>query len=164
MTTLRLFGSRARRATPATALGMLAVFAAGSAARGATHAPQAPVSAEAVVVVVSASSPVTEISRLHLADLYLGRRTRFPNGAPAVPIDQRAGTPARTAFSERYLGRSEAQLKAHWSRIIFTGRGRPPLELPDSEAVRTLVARDASAIGYLDARVLNASVRVVRVR
>jgi hypothetical protein len=118
---------------------------------------------DTVVVVVSAASPVTEISRLHLADLYLGRTTRFPNGTPAVPIDQRAGSAVRAAFSTTYLGRSEAQIKAHWSRIVFTGRGRPPLEASNDDAMRDLIAGDPRAIGYIDPRRLNSKVRVVRV-
>jgi ABC-type phosphate transport system substrate-binding protein len=122
-----------------------------------------PAGADTVVVVVSAASGITEISRLHLADLYLGRTTRFPNGAPAVAIDQRPGSPVRAAFSAMYLGRSEAQVKAHWARIIFTGRGRPPTEASSDDAVRDLIAADPRAIGYIDPRRLNSNVRVVRV-
>lgn len=146
-----------RRVGPA--LVALVLLAATSGARAA--AP--PASTDPVVVVVAAASSVTEITRLHLADLYMGRTTRFPNGAPAVPIDQRSGTSVRAAFSETYLGRSEAQMKAHWSRIIFTGRGRPPAEAADGDTARRLVSGDPNAIGYLDPRLVNASVRVVRV-
>jgi ABC-type phosphate transport system substrate-binding protein len=121
-------------------------------------------SADTLVVVVSAASPISEISRLHLADLYMGRTTRFPNGERAVPIDQRAGSADRAAFSATYLGRSEAQMKAHWSRIIFTGRGRPPAEASSGEAVRDIVAGDRNAIGYIEARLVDSRLRVVRVR
>jgi ABC-type phosphate transport system substrate-binding protein len=124
--------------------------------------PLAP--ADTVVVVVSAASTVTEISRLHLADLYMGRTTRFPNGMPAVPIDQRPGSAERAVFTETYLGRSEAQIKAYWSKIIFTGRGRPPAEASSGEAVLTIVAADPRAIGYLDRRLVNSTVRIVNVQ
>lgn len=119
--------------------------------------------ADTVVVVVSARSDVTQISRLHLADLYLGRSTRFPNGAPATPIDQKPGSADREAFLSAYLGRSEAQMKSHWSRLVFTGRGRPPREAASGQAVRDLVARDPGAIGYLDVRLVDSSLRAVRV-
>lgn len=120
--------------------------------------------ADTVVVVVSARSTVTEISRLHLADLYMGRTTRFPDGGPAEPLDQRAGSQARIVFLEEYLDRTESQMKSHWSRLIFTGRGRPPREVAGGEAVRELVARDTRAIGYVDAGLVDGSLRRVRVR
>jgi ABC-type phosphate transport system substrate-binding protein len=118
---------------------------------------------DSVVVVVSADSPVTEIPRLHLADLYLGRTSRFPGGEPAEPIDQEAGSPSRTAFYDIYLGRSQAEIKAHWSKIIFTGRGRPPKAVANDEEVKELVAGDPGAVGYIAERLVDDSVRVVRV-
>jgi ABC-type phosphate transport system substrate-binding protein len=142
-----------------SALAIVAILAAGLAVRAVPGDAQT----DAVVVIVSSASPMTEISRLLLADLYTGRASRFPNGTPAVPIDQRPGSPDRAAFSEDFLGRSEAQIKAHWAKIIFTGRGRPPAEASDGQAVRRMVARDPRAIGYLDSRLVDSTVRVVRV-
>lgn len=120
--------------------------------------------ADTVVVVVAAASPVAEISRRHLADLYLGRTTRFPNGEPAEPIDQEKASAARADFYQRYLGRSLAEIKAHWSRLIFTGRGRPPRDVPSGEDVRRLVAENPGAIGYIERRLVDGSVRIIRVQ
>ena len=58
-------------------------------------------------------------------DIFLGRATRFPNGLLAVPIDQVEGSAAREEFYTRFVGKSAAQMKAYWSKIIFTGRGQP---------------------------------------
>ena len=127
------------------------------------HAEPQSGAAEMVVVVVGATSSLMEIDRLHLADLYLGRTTRLPDGKPALPIDQKPGTDDRATFSATYLGRSEAQIKAHWSKLIFTGRGRPPQKLSGDEAVRRRVAEDSSAIGYIDIRAVDSSVRVLRI-
>lgn len=118
---------------------------------------------DTVVVVVSAENPLTEISRLHLADLYLGRTTRFQNGDAAEPIDQRSASPVRVAFYKSYLGRSPAQIKAHWSKIVFTGRGRPPRDVPTCAEVKELVAGNVQAIGYIERRKVDRSVRVLRV-
>lgn len=148
--------SRFRRFVPALALAL--VLVPGSSARAVQSS-----TADTVVVVVSADNPVTEIPRLHLADLYLGRTTRFPNGEPAEPIDQETTSAARADFYQRYLGRSLAEIKAHWSRLIFTGRGRPPRDLPSGEDVRRLVAESPSAIGYIDRRLVDGSVRIIRV-
>lgn len=117
-----------------------------------------------VVVVVSSESPVTEIPGLHLADLYLGRTSRFPDGEPAVPLDRAPGSPVREAFYRTFVGRTPAEIKAHWARLVFTGRGRPPPEVESGEAMRERVAADPRAIGYLDRSLVDASVRAVSVR
>lgn len=118
---------------------------------------------EEIVVVVSADNPVREIPRLYLADIYLGRISRFPAEQPAVPIDQAPDSPARERFYETFLGRSQAEIKAHWSKIIFTGRGRPPRNVPTSAEVKEVVAGDPRVIGYIERRLVDDSVRVVRV-
>lgn len=146
----------------------IAVLAASrpASARAGPSGPERPGAppTDTVVVVVSSRSPVTSISRRHLADLYLGRTSRFDDGRRATPVDLEPGTPAREAFYERYLQRSPAEIEAHWARLIFTGRGRPPQELESGREMRERVAADASAIGYLDRRSVDASVRVVRIR
>jgi hypothetical protein len=52
-------------------------------------------------------------------------------------------------------------LKAYWSKMVFTGRGQPPCEAPDSAAVRRKVAENPELIGYIERSALDASVRPV---
>ena len=47
--------------------------------------------------------------------------------------------------------------------MVFTGRGQPPAEAPDSAAVRRRVADHPDMIGYIDRGALDPSVRAVMV-
>ena len=85
-----------------------------------------------VVVVVSRESSVTALTRDQIADLFLGRLSRFPGGVKAAPIDQPEGSPVRNSFYADFAAKSPAQVKAHWSKIIFTGRGQPPQEIANA--------------------------------
>jgi ABC-type phosphate transport system substrate-binding protein len=111
--------------------------------------------------VVSSKSPITTLSKSQVADIFLGRRTRFPDASSAVPIDQTEGSAARDEFYTRIADMSPAQVKAFWSKIIFTGRGQPPRTVAsDTEAKKALVA-NPNAIGYIDQSLVDSSVRVV---
>ena len=114
-----------------------------------------------VVAVVSARSPVTVLTRNEVTDLFLGRSSRFPGGTFAVPIDQRDGTAARDEFYLAFAGKSAAQLNAHWSKIIFTGRGQPPVEAANGEAVKRILLANPAAIGYMERGLVDAGLRVV---
>lgn len=160
---------RATRIRPRVRGPLLTVAAAllllpASALRASPSSAASQPAADTVVVVVSAESPVVELPRQHLTDLYLGRTSRFPDGRGAAPIDLEPGAPEREEFYERYLGRNQAEIKTHWSRLVFTGRGRPPPDLESGERVRERVADDPSAIGYIDAELVDGSVRIVRIR
>jgi len=114
-----------------------------------------------IVVVVSRENPLSTLPRDHLEDLFLGRSDRFPGGEPAVPLDLSKRLPPYSAFYERYLGRTPPQMRAHWSRLIFTGRGRPPRSLASSREMADAVAADPRALGYLPVSEIDDRLRVV---
>jgi ABC-type phosphate transport system substrate-binding protein len=114
-----------------------------------------------VVAVVSAKSPVAALSKSQVADLFLGKSTRFPGGTQAVPIDQSEGTRARDEFYATFAGKSAAQVKAYWAKIIFTGRGEPPRTASNDAEVRKLLAANPQGIAYLERSAVDGSVRVL---
>lgn len=129
----------------------------------ATLAMAANAMAADMVVVVSARNPVNALRQEQVADIFLGHIGRFPDGSEARALDQPLGSPLRNRFYARVASKSPALLKAHWSRMIFTGRGQPPRELPNSAAVRKAVAENPGAIGYIERSALDASVKAVLV-
>lgn len=116
-----------------------------------------------LVVVVSARSPITTLRVEQVADIFLSEATRFPDGGEVVALDLPIGSPLRDDFYQRVANRTPALMKAYWTKKIFTGRGQPPRELPNSLAVRRLVADNPTLIGYIERSALDASVRPVLV-
>ena len=114
-----------------------------------------------VVAVVSSKSQITTLSKNQIVDIFLGKRTRFPDGSSAIPIDQAEGSTARAEFYTRLADMSPAQVKAFWARIIFTGRGQPPRTVATSLEAKRLVVEDTNAITYIDQDLVDSSVRVV---
>lgn len=116
-----------------------------------------------LALVVSSSSRVETMSVAEAADIFLGRSTRFPDGSLARPVDQAAGTAERAAFYSRLAGKNPAQMKAHWSALIFTGRGQPPTWVNDSNAVKNFLANNPNGIGYIDRQTIDEPVVVIHV-
>lgn len=114
-----------------------------------------------LVVIVSARAPVTALRADQVADIFLSESNRFPDGGEAIPVDQQVGTALRDEFYEKLARRSPALMRAYWTKMIFTGRGQPPREVPGSAAVRKLVAENPGMIGYIDRSALDSTVRAV---
>ena len=117
-----------------------------------------------VVAVVSVRSPVTTLSKNQVVDIFLGKTSRFPDGHQAAPIDHVEGSAARDEFYLTLAGKSPAQVKAHWSKIIFTGRGQPPREASSGAEVKRLVGADPNAIGYIERDLVDERVKVLLVQ
>jgi ABC-type phosphate transport system substrate-binding protein len=114
-----------------------------------------------VVAVVSSTSTITTLSNAQVIDIFLGKVNRFPDGTLAVPIDQMEGSPTRDEFYATFAGKSPAQLKSLWAKIIFTGRGQPPKAVPNNIEVRKLLAANPQAIGYIERSALDSTVKIL---
>ena len=68
----------------------------------------------------------------------------------------------RAAFSQQWLGRSVANVRAIWAQHIFTGRGLPPRVTSAETEMRRLVATNRNAIGYVSVAMVDASVAAHR--
>lgn len=118
------------------------------------------VSAE-LVVIVNANNPISELTREQVVDLYMGRRTQFPDGRPALPIDLSPDSPLRAAYYQTLVGKTVAQVNAYWARLLFTGRATPPRVLSTPETVLDVVHANPDAIAYLDSQMLDDHVHIV---
>ncbi|MGA7748952.1 MAG: phosphate ABC transporter substrate-binding protein [Gallionella sp.] len=114
-----------------------------------------------VVVIVSAKSHVTSLTAEQTARIFLGKTSSFPEDGDAIPIDQPEGSAIREEFYSKVVRKNTSQLAAYWAKIIFTGIGRPPVELDSSLAVRKAVAGNPNAIGYIDKKAVNKSVKII---
>jgi hypothetical protein len=111
-------------------------------------------SADSDIVVIgnAAAAPLT---KQQVADLFLGRSRSLK------PLDLPSYSPARAVFYQKVTGYDLSQVKATWARLVFTGRGQPPRELPDAAAVKKAVAADPKAVGYIAKGDVDGSVKVV---
>lgn len=101
-----------------------------------------------VVVVAGARSPLPELDRASLEQFYLGRTRNLEDGTPVMLADLPNGT-LRDEFYRKLTGKNPAQIRAHWSRMVFTGRALPPQEATGVEQLRQWLAANPQMIGYL---------------
>lgn len=115
----------------------------------------------ATAVIAHPGNPIAGLSAEQAAQIYLGRTRTFPDGKPATPVDQPEGSTAREKFITSVLQKNERTLKSYWTKLLYTGKGRPPDVIGNDELVKEWVSRNQSALGYVDGRVLDESVKVL---
>lgn len=113
-----------------------------------------------VAVVVSKSSSVSSLSASQVSDIYLGKNLSM-GGGTAVPVDLQEGSSAREQFYSKATGKTGAQVKAYWAKMVFTGTGTPPKDVPAAGDVKKFVNKTPNGIGYIDSSDVDDSVKVV---
>jgi ABC-type phosphate transport system substrate-binding protein len=114
-----------------------------------------------VAVIVNSSNTAT-ISDSDISRLFLGKLKSFPNGDKAAPVNSKFGGETRYEFEKNILKKNSSQVKAYWSKLIFSGKGKPPKELGSDNNTLTLVASDPTIIGYVDAASVDSTVKVIK--
>lgn len=114
-----------------------------------------------VTVIVSSEVPVESMSTTQVQNIFLGRSSYFPGQIRAIPVDQAEGSETQEVFYRDIMEQSAAQMKAHWSKILFTGRGRPPRRVANDEEMKQLIAENPGMIGYIGKTNLDSRVKAL---
>lgn len=113
-----------------------------------------PAGAETVVI-VNKANPATRMFSEQASQFFLGKSTMF------TPVDQAEGSAIRNEFYQKVADKDAAQVKALWSKLVFTGKATPPKEYKSNADVKKAVAEDPKAIGYIDKSAVDDSVKVI---
>lgn len=119
-----------------------------------------------VAVIVHPDCPVQSMTPRQVSDLYLGRTRSFEmgdqsNSVLAAIYEQPMDSVARETFFRTLNGMRISQVNAYWARLRFSGEMLPPSSLSDMRSAMEVVAHNKNAIAYVDAKMVNRTVKVV---
>ncbi|MBB1441142.1 phosphate ABC transporter substrate-binding protein [Shewanella sp. SG41-4] len=112
-------------------------------------------SANAAVVIIG-NPAAANISINDVKKAFLGK-----GDSSVVVYELEEGNPVRSEFHQAVTGKSDAQLKAFWSKQVFTGKGTPPPSVSGAGAMKSAIASNPNAIGYIDEADVDATVKVI---
>ncbi len=107
-----------------------------------------------LVVVANKNNQVSSLTKSEVKKIFLGKKRFWNTGVSVETCDLvetgvRSSKTARARFSRQFLGKDLVKLKSYWIRMIFSGRGHPPVSFDNAGDVIKFVARDEGGIGYL---------------
>lgn len=112
-----------------------------------------------VSVIANPGFGADSISKDEAEALYIGKSSKV-GGVKASIIDLSSDEAARGEFLEKVMGKTESQLKAYWSRQVFTGKGQPPKQVSAGEAA-SFVKENADGVAYVDGASVPDGVKVL---
>lgn len=113
-----------------------------------------------VVLVAAKNSPLNSLNRHDVEDIFLGKSANLPQIGKVTPLD-RNDEKLREQFYAAYTGKTLSQVKAHWAKIIFTGRGQPPKTVGLDE-LKTALRNNPTAVGYISAAQVDDTLKILK--
>jgi hypothetical protein len=116
-----------------------------------------------LLVVVGNATGITDISLAMLRRAFQGEPALTPDGKRLVPLNHSVGSPERTLFDRNVLGLEPDEVGRFWINRRIRDEGLPPRTLPSPDLGVRVVASYPGAITYVNAKLVTAGVRVLRV-
>jgi ABC-type phosphate transport system substrate-binding protein len=116
------------------------------------------------LVVVNEVNPVSSLSREELSELFLKKKSSWPDGSLVLPVDQLEETGVREGFNRDVHRKRNTAIRAYWQQRIFSGRDVPPPEKESDANVILYVRNHPGAIGYVSTIWPGAGVKTIAVR
>jgi ABC-type phosphate transport system substrate-binding protein len=113
-----------------------------------------------VRVVAAAKSPLEPLTAEQAGALFLGKTDKV--GSNSVQLyDQADSNPIREVFYTKVADKTQPQVRAAWSRLVFSGKAVAPKEAANSAELKKALAANPLAVGYMEPGAVDASVKVL---
>jgi ABC-type phosphate transport system substrate-binding protein len=116
-----------------------------------------------VKVIVNASSSLDTVTKKDVTRIFFRRKSRWPNGERAKPIDQNAKSEVRKDFCEQVLGKTTKEVDSFWNSQVFAGKATPPPTASSDREVLEFVRSNPGGVGYVSAGFDTTGVKVLKV-
>ncbi len=93
--------------------------------------------------------------------IFLGKSKNFDNGKVVILLSPKADSAVSQEFNKSVLKKTPPQVNAYWSKMIFTGKGTPPQEMPSTSDIIAAIAGNKDAISFIDSASVTDAVKVV---
>jgi ABC-type phosphate transport system substrate-binding protein len=124
-------------------------------------------SAEAIaasyVVIANKSVEESSLTRAELKAIFLGEKVKWES-RKYIKIVVLGEGPSSVDFLQSILGKTPSQFDAHWSKLLFSGKGSMPQTFAEPPKVVDFVAKNPNSIGFVPAGQQDASVKTITIK
>ena len=99
---------------------------------------------DGLVLVANIDQPIS-LNREQVRNLYMGGKT----GVRLKPVALSAKHRNRIIFNTKVIGLTESRIRSYWAQMRFTGRGKPPPEFDDIDALIAHLQVTPGSVGYV---------------
>lgn len=112
-----------------------------------------------IAVVANRNSRISDLNKQQVAELYLGKRKTVNEDITVISLDSNEGN-VRERFYQAVADMTLVRVNAYWSRIVFSGQGRPPVVMSLQDALAR-IANDPNAIAYFSSDHIASNMKVL---
>lgn len=116
-----------------------------------------------IILVVNKNNPNATLSKQEAKMIYLGKKKSWSNGEK-INLYSQYDFQTRDSFARKWVNKSGQQFTTYWKKALFTGTGRPPVEVKNDDEMKKFIIADPKGIGFISSAALDGSVKAVQLQ
>lgn len=100
-----------------------------------------------IMVVANIDNTSVRLNKIDIRNLFMGNASDIVLEPVSLPPE----TLARAVFNTKVIGLTESRIQSYWSQMRFSGRSRPPKELPTVDELITYVSNHKDTVAFVPA-------------
>lgn len=117
-----------------------------------------------IVIVTNEFSQLNSLSKKDVGALFLGYYDIVPDGDLILPVEITGDKELMEEFHKEYTGKTLLQLKAHWNRMIFSGKSIPPKRVDTIDQAKFITERNPNVITYMRKKDVKGNLKILNVK
>ena len=114
-----------------------------------------------IAIAVNKDNPVDDISMSELKQIYLGKKTIFPDGKNIALAEY---ADLKETFYDILLDWSVIKMKKHWMGLIFSGTSSSvPKEFKRVEELKDFISKNEGAVAFMDLAEVDKNVKLLTI-
>lgn len=114
-----------------------------------------------IALIINKNNPTEDIAWQDLKQMFLGKKTTFPNGKNIVLAEH---ADLKEKFYKSLLDWSLLKVKKQWMRLIFSGQNSSaPEEFSNSTALKEFILNNEGAIAFIDPVEVDDTVKIIAI-
>ena len=126
-----------------------------------TWAQSSDAGSDLIVIIVNRANPASTLAVGELRPIFQTTKTSWSRGGEVVPFNLPYDNALRQEYDRAVLGLDPERVARYWQDRKIRGGARAPKQLSTASAVLAAVAASPGAVGYVNARDVNETVKVV---
>ena len=117
-----------------------------------------------IAIIIHNENPIDDISSGDLARIFKQEKKQWKDGRQVYLIMQEAGSREKEVILKKVFRMDPEELKKFWMAQMFRGEiSSFPKTLSSNAAVKRFVSQVAVAVGFIDASLVDQSIKVLRI-
>jgi ABC-type phosphate transport system substrate-binding protein len=118
--------------------------------------------ADEVDLIVNKANTISDLSLADAKKIFMGDKTTWPSGKRVSVLMAAAGSPERAVVLREIFKMSDAEYTKYFMQAAFTGKvTAPPKDMSSASQMKTTVAGNPGAVGYVMKADADDTVKVV---